>query len=134
TTHWIRGCLAGLYYCRIYPNGEVTPCPYLPIPLGNIRETAFKDIWFNSEVLRDLRNFDRLKGKCGICSYQDICGRAAGTLGEPVGPILQRLSVTNYFVDFNRGIIDTANIVFYLSLTAGFLFLSTRMLESRRWR
>lgn len=59
---------------------------------------------------------------------------AAGTLGEPVGPILQRLSVTNYFVDFNRGIIDTANIVFYLSLTAGFLFLSTRMLESRRWR
>ena len=31
---WIRGCIAGLYYCRIYPNGDVTPCPYLPIKLG----------------------------------------------------------------------------------------------------
>ena len=39
---WIRGCIAGLYYCRIYPNGDVTPCPYLPIKLGNIREETFK--------------------------------------------------------------------------------------------
>ena len=31
---WIRGCIAGLYYCRIYPNGDVTPCPYLPVKLG----------------------------------------------------------------------------------------------------
>jgi MoaA/NifB/PqqE/SkfB family radical SAM enzyme len=30
-SRWIRGCLAGLYYCRVYPNGDVTPCPYLPI-------------------------------------------------------------------------------------------------------
>ena len=35
---WVRGCLAGLYYCRIYPNGDVTPCPYLPIKLGNVLE------------------------------------------------------------------------------------------------
>ncbi len=33
---WIRGCIAGMYYCRIYPNGDVTPCPYLPIKLGNM--------------------------------------------------------------------------------------------------
>lgn len=74
TKHWIRGCLAGLYYCRIYSNGMVTPCPYLPISLGNIRERAFKDIWFNSEVLKDLRDFDKLKGRCGICEYQEVCG------------------------------------------------------------
>jgi radical SAM protein with 4Fe4S-binding SPASM domain len=73
-SRWVRGCMAGLYYCRIYPSGEVTPCPYLPLNLGNIREKSFRDIWFNSEVFKALRDFDRLKGKCGICEYRDVCG------------------------------------------------------------
>jgi AdoMet-dependent heme synthase len=71
---WIRGCIAGMYYCRIYPNGDVTPCPYLPIKLGNVREQSFKDIWFNSSVLKSFRNPDLLKGKCGICEYRQLCG------------------------------------------------------------
>ena len=71
---WIRGCLAGLYYCRVYPNGEITPCPYLPIKLGNVKEKKFKDIWFNSEFFNSLRNFETLKGKCGYCEYKAICG------------------------------------------------------------
>jgi len=71
---WIRGCIAGLYYCRIYPNGDVTPCPYLPIKLGNIREKSFKEIWFTSEVFKALRDSNCLKGKCGICEYRTLCG------------------------------------------------------------
>ncbi len=71
---WIRGCIAGLYYCRVYPNGDVTPCPYLPIKLGNVREKSFKDIWFNSEVFKALRDPNMLKGKCGACEYRSLCG------------------------------------------------------------
>ncbi len=71
---WGRGCIAGLWYCRIYPTGEVTPCPYLPVEAGNVRRESFKDIWFHSEVFKKLRNFDNLKGKCGVCDYRDICG------------------------------------------------------------
>jgi|GEM_PF-107913 len=71
---WIKGCIAGLYYCRIYPNGDVTPCPYLPIKLGNIREQSFKEIWFNSPVFKNLRNPNCLKGKCGACEYKMLCG------------------------------------------------------------
>jgi radical SAM protein with 4Fe4S-binding SPASM domain len=73
-SRWIRGCLAGLYYCRVYPNGDVTPCPYLPIKLGNIREKSFKEIWFNSDMFKTLRNFDALKGKCGVCEHRAVCG------------------------------------------------------------
>jgi radical SAM protein with 4Fe4S-binding SPASM domain len=73
-SRWVRGCMAGLYYCRIYPSGEVTPCPYLPLNLGNIRERSFKDIWFNSEVFKALRDFDQLKGKCGMCEHREVCG------------------------------------------------------------
>ena len=85
-SRWVRGCMAGLYYCRIYPSGEVTPCPYLPLNLGNIREKSFKDIWFNSEVFRALRDFDMLKGKCGQCDHREVCGgcraRAYGVTTE----------------------------------------------------
>ena len=71
---WIRGCIAGLYYCRVYPNGDITPCPYLPVKLGNIREKTFSEIWFKSEVFTNLRNFNKLKGKCGDCDYRSLCG------------------------------------------------------------
>ena len=71
---WIRGCIAGTYYCRVYPNGDVTPCPYLPVKLGNVREQSFKQIWFNSPIFKALRNPDSLKGKCGACDYKQLCG------------------------------------------------------------
>jgi radical SAM protein with 4Fe4S-binding SPASM domain len=71
---WIRGCIAGQYYCRIYANGDVTPCPYLPIKLGNVRETPFKEIWANSPVFKAFREPSQLKGKCGECEYKVACG------------------------------------------------------------
>ncbi len=71
---WIRGCLAGMYYCRVYPNGDITPCPYLPVKLGNVRETSFKEIWFNAQVFKELRDPNSLKGKCGACDYRSLCG------------------------------------------------------------
>ena len=71
---WIRGCIAGLYYCRVYPNGDVTPCPYLPVKLGNVREKTFSQIWFQSEVFKNLRDPGALKGKCGACDYRGLCG------------------------------------------------------------
>jgi radical SAM protein with 4Fe4S-binding SPASM domain len=71
---WIRGCIAGLYYCRIYPNGDVTPCPYLPVKLGNVREKSFKEIWSNSNIFKALRDPNSLKGKCGACEYRSLCG------------------------------------------------------------
>lgn len=83
---WIRGCIAGLYYCRIYPNGDVTPCPYLPIKLGNVKEQSFKEIWFNSPIFKSLRDPNSLKGKCGACEYRTLCGgcraRAYGLSSE----------------------------------------------------
>ncbi len=71
---WVRGCIAGISYCRIYPTGDVTPCPYIPIKVGNVRKESFQEIWFKSDVLNKLRDFKNLKGKCGICEYLEICG------------------------------------------------------------
>ncbi|MDR0797553.1 MAG: radical SAM protein [Nitrososphaerota archaeon] len=71
---WIRGCIAGMYYCRIYPNGDITPCPYLPVKVGNVREKSFKEIWQNADMFKTLRDPNTLTGKCGECEYKVLCG------------------------------------------------------------
>jgi radical SAM protein with 4Fe4S-binding SPASM domain len=67
------GCLAGIHYCRITPEGGVTACPYIPEEEGNIREKKFWDIWNQSPTFQSLRN-PRLQGKCGSCEFQKLCG------------------------------------------------------------
>jgi radical SAM protein with 4Fe4S-binding SPASM domain len=69
------GCSAGISYISIDPGGDVYPCSYLPIKLGNIRETLLEDIWFNHPILAQLRNRkDNFIGKCKSCKFIQICG------------------------------------------------------------
>ena len=68
------GCMAGTQYCRITPSGDVTPCPYMTVVAGNVREQSFREIWQSSPVLEALRNPGRLGGRCGTCEYQELCG------------------------------------------------------------
>ena len=78
-------CPAGKYYCRITPEGEVTPCPYMPVAAGNLRQTSFTDIWTGAPVFDDLRE-PRLGGRCGACEFSKLCGgcrcRAYATYGD----------------------------------------------------
>ncbi len=67
------GCLAGTHYCRIAPDGEITPCPYMPLSVGNVRRDRFPEIWESATVFRGLRS-PKLKGKCGECEYEELCG------------------------------------------------------------
>lgn len=68
-----RGCLAGSAVCFISRTGDVQPCGYLPICVGNVRESKLGDIWRESEVFSSLRDPNRLTGKCGVCCYRTIC-------------------------------------------------------------
>lgn len=68
-----RGCLAGTGYCCILPNGDVHPCPYLPLKAGNAREEKFSLIWKNSEVFKKLRSLE-YSGACGSCFNKGSCG------------------------------------------------------------
>jgi heme b synthase len=68
-----RGCLAGSGVCFISHRGEVYPCGYLPVSAGSLRHTAFRDIWDHAEVFENLRDPDRLEGKCGVCEFKRVC-------------------------------------------------------------
>lgn len=68
-----KGCLAGISYCIISPTGDVQPCAYLDMRLGNVKEQPFDKIWRENEVLQRLRTLE-YQGKCGVCDYKERCG------------------------------------------------------------
>ncbi len=48
--------------------------------------------------------------------------------------LLQYLTINAHLDDFARGVIDTQHVVYYLAAIALFLFITTRIVESKRWR
>jgi ABC-2 type transport system permease protein len=42
--------------------------------------------------------------------------------------------VSTRYTDFAKGVIDTGNVVFFLAITMVFIFLTVKVLESRRWK
>lgn len=54
-------------------------------------------------------------------------------VGGFFGKILEVFSLLSRYGDMNQGILDITSIVYYLSFTAVFLFLTTRVIDKRRW-
>jgi radical SAM protein with 4Fe4S-binding SPASM domain len=80
------GCPAGTHYMGIRPNGDVTPCPYLPMFGGNLKHETLSDVWEHSEPFKDMRRRSDLGGRCGSCEFNSSCGgcraRAYGVTGD----------------------------------------------------
>jgi radical SAM protein with 4Fe4S-binding SPASM domain len=80
------GCPAGTHYMGIRPNGDVTPCPYLPVFAGNLRNSPLADLWSSSALFADIRRRSSLGGRCGACEMNAHCGgcraRAYGMTGD----------------------------------------------------
>jgi len=66
-------CPCGTQYCRITPDGKLTPCPYMPEVAGDLGVHSFAEIWRSAPLLRQLRD-GPLGGKCGACDYRTLCG------------------------------------------------------------
>lgn len=69
----IGGCAAGISGLTILPDGTVTPCRRLAIPLGNVRVDSLREIWANSKILEQLRDRGQYKGRCGSCPRWALC-------------------------------------------------------------
>ena len=61
-------------------------------------------------------------------------GSAASLIPDPAGDFLSYFSLSYHFPNFIRGVVDTRDVVYYISVTAIFLFLSVRSIETERWR
>ncbi len=68
--------------------GDVTPSGFLPIKVGNVKDTSLVDLYRNTELMQSLRHPDQFKGRCGVCEYHNWCGgsraRAYAWTGDPL--------------------------------------------------
>jgi AdoMet-dependent heme synthase len=71
---YTRGCLAGINVCFVAAAGKIFPCGYLPVEAGNIRTRTLRQIWNDSDLFQQLRDYTQLKGKCGTCKNVGSCG------------------------------------------------------------
>ncbi len=66
--------------------GDIQPSGFLPITAGNVRGDDVIEVYRHSRLFTDLRAPEKIKGRCGICEYRDVCGgqrgRAYGLTGD----------------------------------------------------
>lgn len=63
-----------------------------------------------------------------------VIGWSAAAAAPPYSGFFEYISLIKHLVSFAKGVIDTADIAYYLCFTFFFLFLTLRSLESKRWR
>jgi len=94
---------------------------------------SFLAIGLFTSSLSDNQIISGLAGFGILLSYW-LLGWVANSMGGKIGEIIGNLSLLKHYQDFNKGVIDTKNIIFYLSNIGVFLFLTVRHMEARRWR
>ncbi|GAB4286390.1 MAG: GeoRSP system radical SAM/SPASM protein [Deferrisomatales bacterium] len=82
----VKGSTCGKLSLHLEPDGEVTPCGFLPLSAGNLLRDGLARIWSDSELLRRMREKSP-QGKCSSCAvYGDCLGgctaRAFAATGE----------------------------------------------------
>ena len=68
----VKGSVCGKLSLNIKSNGDITPCGFIPVVIGNILNDNLSEIWNNSPVLDMMRN-KTPRGKCQKCGYYSDC-------------------------------------------------------------
>jgi radical SAM protein with 4Fe4S-binding SPASM domain len=81
-----RGVNSGNGFLFVSHQGEIFPSGFLPLRAGHVREDRLVDVYQDSPLFRDLRNPEKLEGRCGRCEFRQICAgsrsRAFGLTGN----------------------------------------------------
>ncbi|HEY3490260.1 MAG TPA: GeoRSP system radical SAM/SPASM protein [Candidatus Deferrimicrobiaceae bacterium] len=68
----VAGSVCGKLSLYVKPDGEVTPCGFIPVTIGHILRDDFGEMWESSPVLDHLRH-KSATGKCSGCSKFSAC-------------------------------------------------------------
>ena len=105
-------CPCGTQYCRITPDGKLTPCPYLPEVAGDLRTHSFAEVWRSAPLFRALRE-GVLGGKCGACEYRKLCGGCRARAFAIAGDVLAADPSCTYEPHAGAEVIDRVREVAY---------------------
>jgi ABC-2 type transport system permease protein len=70
----------------------------------------------------------------GISFALYLFGRLTQFVPEALQPLVAFLSIDGHFESIGRGVIDTRDVIYYLSVIGTCLLVATTALESRRWK
>lgn len=68
----VKGSVCGKLSLNIKANGDITPCGFIPVVIGNIAKDDLREVWRDSPVLAKMRN-KQATGKCSGCSKYEEC-------------------------------------------------------------
>jgi len=91
-----KGCIAAQSICLIDCFGNLKPCSYFHSSVGNVKQIPFKELWFNSEVFNNLRDFSKYKGKCGEREFINVCGGCRARADAVHGDYMAEEPFCNY--------------------------------------
>ncbi len=87
---FVGGCGAGRLYMALEPNGDMKPCVFMPIKIGNIKTDPLTEVWRKNTVLQKIRDREGFWGNCRKCESRNICGgcraRALSYFNDVQGP------------------------------------------------
>ncbi len=84
------GCSAGTKFANVDPRGNVHPCQFWQdYTVGNVKETPFSEIWNSEDPLMIMlrKKIEHLQGRCGECSFNNLCGGCRIRAREVYGDI-----------------------------------------------
>lgn len=70
-------------------DGTVLPSGFLPLPVGNVRETSPVELYRHHPTFVSLREPDGFKGRCGQCEFHDRCGGSRARPSAWTGDVLE---------------------------------------------
>ena len=91
-----RGCLGGTGFCFVSHRGIVQPCGFLHVESGDVTRQSFAEIWRDSPVFQSLRDYAKLRGKCGACGFKTVCGGCRARAYEATGDYLAEEPLCTY--------------------------------------
>lgn len=105
-------CPCGVQYCRITPDGKLTPCPYIPTAAGDLRQESFGEVWERAALFQTLRTAT-LGGKCGRCEYRAMCGGCRARALAAEGDLLAADPSCAYEPPLNAPLVERTRTMTY---------------------
>ena len=91
-----KGCVAGQTICLIDAFGNVRPCSYMESVAGNVFEKSFREVWTDSPLMKQMRDFDAYKGRCGACEFRNVCGGCRARAYAVTGDVMAEEPFCDY--------------------------------------
>lgn len=76
--------------------GDVFPSGFLPLKAGNVKKESLVDIYRSSELFVQLRDSSKLKGKCGVCEFRELCGGSRSRAWSVTGDVFESDPICTY--------------------------------------